>query len=112
MLDVSGTLHVFLFKDVAFPSNLFFSYHIELLALLLSLNVYLLAVHCTGIHDVGGLTLAQKGKRPRNQKEGPRKAGLEGSISLHTLKQDGSGFEDEFSLQKSHFPPPYFLEEE
>ena len=36
------------------------------------------------MEDVGGLPLAQKGKRPRNQKEGPRKAGWEGRRSFRT----------------------------
>lgn len=85
MLDVSGTLHVFLFNDVPFASShLFFCCHIELLALLLPLNVF--CVLCTVLgymEDVGGLPLAQKGKRPRNQKEGPRKAGWEGQKFTH-----------------------------
>lgn len=113
MLDVSGTLHVFLFNDVAFASShFFFCCHIELLALLLPLNVFCVLCTLLGyMEDVGGLPLAQKGKRPRNQKEGPRKAGWERSRSLHT--ETKMEVDLKMSLVSERvFLPPCFLEEE
>ena len=110
MLDVSGTLHVFLFNDVAFASSHFFfllSYWI--IGIAPASECFLRAVHLTGIHRrCRWLALGSKGEKAQKSKGRPEKSRLGAEQKFTHWNKDGSGFEDELSLRKS-FSTSMFL---
>ena len=94
---------MFFFSMLPLLQVIFFLLSYWIIGIAPASECFLRAVHRTG--DTWKMSVVcpwlKKGKRPRNQKEGPRKAGWEGPQKFTHWNKDGSGFEDELSLQKS-----------